>query len=177
MKTIETIATELIAQGAAIGAAYAQAAATYAANLEAHHRAELLKTKETADKDAGLVNFLGSGLRLKGLKAGMVSPSQSKACTSLDNGALIEPANYDQEGRTFFPPKLWVLTADKTPWFLNQNEAAQLLEAETREPGSVLRLLNAIGSAEKVKEYADEKKRLIDAKLIKTYDTKTKTWV
>ena len=177
MKTIEAIANELIQQGAAIGAAYQQAAATYAETIAAHHRLELAKTKETADKDAGLVNFLGSGLRLRGLKPGMVSPSQSKACVSLDNGALIEPANYDKEGRTFFPPKLWVLTADKAPWFLNQNEAAQLLDAETREPGSVLRLLTAIGSTEKVSEYTTEKKRLTDAKLIKTYDTKTKTWL
>ena len=107
----------------------------------------------------------------------MVSPSQSKACTACNSGALIEPANYDTEGRTFFPPKLWVLTEGKSPWFLNQNEAAQLLDAETREPGSVLRLLNAIGSAEKVAEYATEKKRLVDAKLIKTYDQKTKSWI
>ena len=177
MRTIDQIANELIQAGAAIGAAYAQAATVFTTQVETHHAAELAKTRETADKSAGLVNFLGSGLRLKGLKPGMVSPSQSKACTSLDNGALVEPANYDAPGRTFFPPKLWILTADKTPWFLNQNEAAQLLDAETREPGSVLRLLTAIGSTEKVAEYATEKKRLIDAKLIKTYDQKTKAWV
>lgn len=177
MKTIDQIAVELIARGIAIGTAYAQAAQEFTAQVEAHHQTELSKIKKTADKEAGLVDFLDSGLRLKGLKKGMVSPSQSKACTSLDNGALVEPANYDKIGRTFFPPKLWVLTADKTPWFLNQNEAAQLLDAETREPGSILRLLQAIGSAEKVAEYATEKKRLTDAKLIKTYDHKKKEWI
>jgi len=177
MKTIDQIAAELIARGIAIGTAYAQAAQEFTAQVEAHHAAELVKVKETADKDAGLVDFLGSGLRLKGLKPGMVSPSQSKACTAVDSGALIEPANYDAAGRTFFPPKLWVLTEGKTPWFLNQQEAAQMLDAETREPGSVLRLLQAIGSPEKVAEYTTEKKRLTDAKLIKVYDQKSKTWV
>jgi len=177
MKTIEQLANELIARGLAIGTAYAQAAQEFSAQVEAHHQTELSKIKKTADRDAGLVDFLGSGLRLKGLKSGMVSPSQSKSCTAVDSGALVEPANYDKDGRTFFPPKLWVLTAEKAPWFLNQNEAAQLLDAETREPGSVLRLLTAIGAPEKVKEYTDEKKRLTELKLIKTYDQKTKAWI
>lgn len=105
MKTIDQIAVELIARGIAIGTAYAQAAQEFTAQVELHHQTELSKIKKTADKEAGLVDFLDSGLRLKGLKKGMVSPSQSKACTAVDSGALIEPANYDKDGRTFFPQR------------------------------------------------------------------------
>jgi len=174
MKTIDTIANELIQRGIAIGAAYQQAAQEFTTQVEQHHQAEAQKTiDDTRRKDEvaqHIVRFLDGRIRLRGLVGNMTSPSQSPRCLALDAGIVGEPANYSDTTRAYFPPKLWCFAVEKTPWFLNQAECNQLLACEAAEPGVILKTLEAIGSDAAIAEYKAEWKTKNDAGLIKAYE-------
>lgn len=147
------------------------AQAAFDREVTAEHARQLNAQRLEIEKASGATRFLGilcSGL--KGYDGKPGHPSTSPACTALENGVAVEPAQLAtwKGALCYFPPKAWVFQAGHKPWSLTQLECSSLLAIPA---DALTTALVANGSPEAVKAYTDRKEALtIDG----TLPTRTK---